>query len=179
MSCGARLASVSAMHSRECVCGLVSLSCKKSYLLFWLFFFFFCRLWVWQALWSLRAVIMQFSVSWVCVRVCVKHIQDFAVIFFPSVFVHNLWRLKYIKHFVYMENSRWGGRVGQKIIIAAFETPRICWTFKKSYVCHSLLDFPSWLSSEINPALMIKRPHKLTYQTWCSYRVKEEIKAHL
>lgn len=115
----------------------------------------------------------------VCVRVCVKHIQDFAVIFFPSVFVHNLWRLKYIKHFVDMENSRWGGRVGQKIIIAAFETPRICWTFKKSYVCHSLLDFPSWLSSEINPALMIKRPHKLTYQTWCSYRVKEEIKAHL
>lgn len=178
MSCGARLASVSAMHSRECVCvGLCRCRAKKSYLLF--FFFFFCRLWVWQALWSLRAVIMQFSVSWVCVRVCVKHIQDFAVIFFPSVFVHNLWRLKYIKHFVYMENSRWGGRVGQKIIIAAFETPRICWTFKKSYVCHSLLDFPSWLSSEINPALMIKRPHKLTYQTWCSYRVKEEIKAHL
>lgn len=38
--------------------------------------------------------------------VCVKHYQDFAVIFFPSVFVHNLWRLKYIKHFVDMENSR-------------------------------------------------------------------------
>lgn len=179
MSCGARLASVSAMHSRECVCGLVSLSCKKSYLLFFFFFSFAdyeCDRHSGHCEQSLCSSVCP---ECVCVRVCVKHIQDFAVIFFPSVFVHNLWRLKYIKHFVDMENSRWGGWVGQKIIIAAFETPRICWTFKKSYVCHSLLDFPSWLSSEINPALMIKRPHKLTYQTWCSYRVKEEIKAHL
>lgn len=173
MSCGARLASVSAMHSRECVCvGLCRCRAKNPTCFFFFFSFadYECDRHSGHCEQSLCSSV------W---RVCVKHIQDFAVIFFPSVFVHNLWRLKYIKHFVDMENSCWGGRVGQKIIIAAFETPRICWTFKKSYVCHSLLDFPSWLSSEINPALMIKRPHKLTYQTWCSYRVKEEIKAHL
>lgn len=168
MSCGARLASVSAMH-RECVWACVVVVQKI------LLAFFFLQ--IMSVTGTLVTASSHYAVQ--CVRMCVKHIQDFAVIFFPSVFVHNLWRLKYIKHFVDMENSRWGGRVGQKIIIAAFETPRICWTFKKSYVCHSLLEFPSWLSSEINPALMIKRPHKLTYQTWCSYRVKEEIKAHL